>query len=94
MLIGTYSFDADKTLTTSAETGSVSGAGNPYTIGLNNHKLTGSANNGITISNGKTLTIKEGTISGFNTALINNGVLNLENMTFYMFLVIHKQYCK
>ncbi|MDO4219588.1 MAG: autotransporter outer membrane beta-barrel domain-containing protein, partial [Synergistaceae bacterium] len=83
-----YSFESDETLAAAVTTGVTK---TNYTIGMNGKDLTGSNNNGIRISNEKTLSIdgkntaaNNGTISGFDTALTvdEGGTLKISNVNF------------
>ncbi|MDO4219360.1 MAG: autotransporter outer membrane beta-barrel domain-containing protein [Synergistaceae bacterium] len=85
-----YSFESDETLAAAVTTGATK---TNYTIGMNGKDLKAGTgkNNGITVSNGRTLTIdgknsaaNNGTISGFGTALTvaNGGTLAINNVNF------------
>ncbi|MDO4219270.1 MAG: DUF6273 domain-containing protein [Synergistaceae bacterium] len=89
-----YSFETKETLASAVTTGSVAGdTRTNYVVDMNGNNLVAGANhnNGITVSNGRTLSVdgKSGTessgkISGFNTALTVNagGTLEIKDVNF------------
>ena len=84
---GSYSFLENEKLTSDIQTGVNSGTNYLKTVFMNGHELTGgtgTVHNGITVVDGYTLNMTNGTISGFDTALTvaSGGTLTLGNVTF------------
>lgn len=81
-----YSFDKGD-ITLEADLGTLNNtyrtSGKPeFTIFGNDHSLIANGKGGVTINTGDTLTVKNLTISGFDTFATNTGILNLTDVTF------------